>query len=67
MKQLLKKIFAIFINDPSDHYYYREPIDKRGSTTYPPVDSGPSDFAIYSCLILAVVSLIVLCKKFKKH
>ena len=62
-----KGIFSFLKNDPSDHYYYAKPVDPRGSTTYPPDDSGPSDLVIDSCLCVALVAAVYLVSKlFKK-
>lgn len=58
MNDIWKKIRNIFVNDPSYHYYYTEPVDKRGSTTYPPDDSGPSDFVIYAGFLLIAVAAV---------
>lgn len=66
IKNILGKLFAPFVNDPSYHYYYTEPVDKRGSTTYPPEDSGPSDLAIYGTIALLMLGTAACVRKHLK-
>lgn len=66
IKKFLGKLFAPFVNDPSYHYYYTEPVDKRGSTTYPPEDSGPSDLAIYGTIALLMLGTAACVRKHLK-
>ena len=56
-------MLRVFVNKPKG--YHQEPVDKRGSTTYPPAEDGPSDLAIYGSAILLIVCCSKVIRKLK--
>lgn len=61
LRDIIEQFLGVLVYKPKGYHY--EPVDKRGSTTYPPEESGPSDLAIYggACLLI-----ICCCKLLKK-
>lgn len=64
LRDIIEQFLGILVYKPKGYHY--EPVDKRGSTTYPPEESGPSDLAIYGSLLILTVCCIKGLKKLSK-
>ena len=64
MRDIIEQILGILVYKPKGYHY--EPVDKRGSTTYPPEVEGPSDLAIYGTLCILIVCTVKGIKKLRK-
>jgi hypothetical protein len=67
MDKVKEMIHKLLFKQDENQFSCTDTVDKRGSTTYPPNDSGPKDCVIFGGIIISAVIIVRLIKKIRNR